>query len=91
MRLFSGGLAATEVLGLTNTALYFVIISISFYSKNNGFQVGDSHDSINAEIHLPPGKTQKPTKTKAPQWPLPYLNGPFPIRTTQKLRPALYQ
>lgn len=77
MRLVPGRRTPTEVLDLTNVALYFVMMSISFCGKNTGVQVGDNRGSINAEIHLPPGKTE-PNEDKGR-----LTNGRFPVRPTR--------
>jgi hypothetical protein len=37
--------------------------SISFRGDNRGLQVGDNRGSINAEFHLPPGKSVKRNRT----------------------------
>jgi hypothetical protein len=37
--------------------------SISFRGDNHGLQVGDNRGSINAEFHLPPGKSEERNRT----------------------------
>jgi hypothetical protein len=38
---------------------------ISFGGDNHGLQIGDNRGSINAEFHLPQGKSEQPDKVKS--------------------------